>query len=96
VHNYKKKATGRLINGEKYFYQAYFGVQARGYNPVRHVCYKNLCKAILNYSPKKGAKTPVDFLIGVINEAAKHKGDNPVFRGLEKHFARHARSVHQR
>lgn len=97
-HGYRWKGvnqlTAELGDTDNRDFRVSRPVTKAGYRRMQ-VCLKPLCRAIAYLSPKPSyPKKPL--LLGVLDECTKHKGDNPLYRGLAKHFARHAGGLHQR
>ena len=83
-HNYRSRGDAHPHTERSYFNSYVIP------RPYLRVCKNSKCRAIAHYSNfVKTAKRGNHLLIGVINECSKHKGNNPVFRGLAKHLTRH-------
>lgn len=87
IHNFRQPGAGATATQT-----VYCNVWHRSLNrqAIIQVCKRPFCRAVAAYAKSYNPKNPNSLLIGVLNESAKQKGDNPVKRGLAKRHVRHA------
>lgn len=82
MHNFRMPGSGLRIEENERCYENRTGAIS---------CHSKKCRAITHYVKKQRLdNSSTNYLLKVINECTKNKGDNAVFRGLAKHIARYA------